>query len=776
MVQMKGKILYAVALLWLGLVVYGGFRHLSPHSETAPFRRYGVEMDSILQHVRVISQKAHYVGADAHAEVKAYITRQIQKLGYQVHVHTDYERAHRASDMTHVQNIWTELQGSGGQKSALLLLSHYDAAPTSSKGASDDAVGVAILLELLRILKANGIGHQNDIVVLLTDAEEIGLIGAKAFVRSMPVQKHIGCVLNFEARGSGGPSFMLIETNGGNAGMVRAFDASQPSFPTASSLMYSIYKMLPNDTDLSVFREDGDINGFNFAFIDDHFDYHTALDNFARIDTSSVIHQMDYLLSLFDYLKDASLDALYSSDDRVYLGSPLWGVMHYPYEWVVWMWVLAVVLWLVLGWRWRATYGIQITRVILSFVVIVGLLVGLYIAFVLLWKILSGYHPQYRDILQGFPYNGHAYIWFSVWSSLGLMTAVRAFCKKCADEEFVLAALAIWLIINGFIALYLKGAGYFVLPVLFAMLVYLLTTCMVPDRVYWPIIWALAAAPMLYVLFPYAREFVVALGMEKWFLAPWLTALTFAIALPVLGSARLWYWSVAFFIVAAWFFIRAQSNSSWDSAERPQPVGLCYAYDVPSQRAWWATYNHFIPPWLKSVMGDSLRAGSPDEIALFNKYRDSFTYHSEAPSMELRPSKMDWAVDDTSYADKLRCRLRIAVDASTNNLVLKERGVGQYYYLRVDTHRLGDADAAQPLENVVRHGELMHLWGAHRLDTLEVEWVMDREGVVGFEVYELRYGLRKNLGESVPMMPAHIIPMPFVVNDAVMIRHVFELR
>jgi len=499
--RVKEMIFYGLAILWVGLVAYGGFRHLRPHAETAALRNYGVELDSVLHHIRMISQEAHYLGSEAHADVKAYIVRQLERMGYTVRLHVDYARAHRASDMAYVQNIWTELRGNNSGKSTLLLLSHYDSAPTSSKGASDDAVGVAILLELLRVLKVKGLPHQNDIVVLLTDAEELGLIGAKAFVRAMPIRKPIGCVLNFEARGSGGPSFMLIETNSGNSGMVRAFAASKPSFPTASSLMYSIYKMLPNDTDLSVFREDADVNGFNFAFIDDHFDYHTTLDNFTRIDTSSVIHQMDYLLTLFDHLKDASLDELYSSEDEVYLGSPLWGVMHYPYEWVVGMWVLAILLWLLLGRRWMAQSKIRVARVVRSLIVIVGVLLVLYFFHDLLWKMLLAQHPQYRDILQGFPYNGHAYIWFSVWSTLGVMTAARAsFTRRCADEDIVFAAIALWLVLNGFIAFYLKGAGYFILPVLFATVVYLTVDWWGISRMHRSVVWSVAATPMLYVI------------------------------------------------------------------------------------------------------------------------------------------------------------------------------------------------------------------------------------------------------------------------------------
>jgi hypothetical protein len=37
-------------------------------------------------------------------------------------------------------------------------------------------------------------------------------------------------VLNFEARGTSGPSYMLMETNGGNGGLVKEFAAANTTF------------------------------------------------------------------------------------------------------------------------------------------------------------------------------------------------------------------------------------------------------------------------------------------------------------------------------------------------------------------------------------------------------------------------------------------------------------------------------------------------------------------------------------------------------------------
>ena len=98
---------------------------------------------------------------------------------------------------------------------------------------------------------------------------------------------------------------MIVETNHGNSGLIKAFEAADIEYPVASSLMYSIYKMLPNDTDSTILREEGDIDGYFFAFIDDHFDYHTANDKVDNLDENTLQHQGEYLLPMLNYLADA---------------------------------------------------------------------------------------------------------------------------------------------------------------------------------------------------------------------------------------------------------------------------------------------------------------------------------------------------------------------------------------------------------------------------------------------------------------------------------------
>jgi hypothetical protein len=236
--------------------------------------------------VRAISRQPHFVGSRNHEEVANYLLKELQKLGLETSIQEGYTLSDWGN-LVKSKNLLARIKGTDSSK-ALLLLSHYDSAPHSySLGASDAGSGVATILESVRTFLYNKTKHKNDIIILFSDAEELGLNGAALFVTQHQWAKEVGVVLNFEARGSSGPSYMLMETNGGNAGLVHEFAAAKVPLPASNSLMYSIYKMLPNDTDLTVFREQGNIQGYNFAFIDDHYNYHTAQDDSKHL---SLIH------------------------------------------------------------------------------------------------------------------------------------------------------------------------------------------------------------------------------------------------------------------------------------------------------------------------------------------------------------------------------------------------------------------------------------------------------------------------------------------------------
>ena len=107
-----------------------------------------------LEKVKVISQNPHFIGSDNHEKVGDYLVNELKKMGLE----TQIQEGTTLSDwgnLTKSKNILARIKGTDSSK-ALLLLSHYDSAPHSySHGASDDASGIATILEGVRAFLEN---------------------------------------------------------------------------------------------------------------------------------------------------------------------------------------------------------------------------------------------------------------------------------------------------------------------------------------------------------------------------------------------------------------------------------------------------------------------------------------------------------------------------------------------------------------------------------------------------------------------------------------------
>ena len=220
-----------------------------------------------------------------------------------------------------VENLIGVLPGTDPSASAVLLMAHSDSVP-GSPGAADDAAGVISTLETVRALAAAG-PRKRDVIVLITDGEEAGLLGARAFFASGdPLLKHIGMIVNMEARGGGG-RVAMFETGADNGAAIGLF-AHAVKNTDALSLMSGIYKYLPNSTDFTVSKAAG-YPGYNFAFLNEEFDYHSPSSTPAVLEQGSVQHMGDQALALTRALVDASVlpgrgpDAIYTD----VLGGPV---------------------------------------------------------------------------------------------------------------------------------------------------------------------------------------------------------------------------------------------------------------------------------------------------------------------------------------------------------------------------------------------------------------------------------------------------------------------
>lgn len=589
----------------------------SPVPASAPPEAFSAER--AMEHVRALAGEPRPVGSETHAEARRYIVRRVEELGLDPEVQSAVGRHRSGTVFGTVHNVIARLPGEEGGP-AVVLTAHYDSVP-AGPGASDDAVGVAVLLETLRALTA-GPRPAHDVVALFTDLEENGLLGAEAFASQHPLAEAVGVVLNYEARGTRGPSLMF-ETGRGNLPVIEHF-ADTPH-PMASSYSYEVYRRLPNDTDFTVFKNRG-VPGLNFAHIHGSTGYHTALDSVERLDPASLQHHGANALALARSFADApELDALGTGGDAVYF-NPLGSLfVHYPASWTLPLLVLLAVLSLGVVGLGVARGGVRIGGTLLAFLFQALLVAVLF--FLASFAAGALFRTRYDFRIWG---EGSSLAWtlFGLGLlALGIATALhRLVGRRLRGADLAAAGILLWLLLSAVLALTAPGASYLTMvPLLFqAVAVGALVAGGAdrPDRVDRgreaaaerlgaPAFLLLALAGVVTALIWAPTLALVAVGLQVGAAVVLAAAAGLLVALlaPQIGlvtraasGARLG-WVVPVLLLAAGVAVVVAARAAGGfGPDNPAPTGLLYAEDDTSGEALWASGKLRPDPWTSRVL------------------------------------------------------------------------------------------------------------------------------------------------------------------------------
>ncbi len=706
--------------------------------------------ENLHKHVAEIAKNPHYIGSTGHASVRNYIISELESYGLEVHTQTGTSISN-SSVVSIPQNIIAKLPGTNPDNKALLLLSHYDSAVHSSFGAADAGSGVATILESVRAFIASGVAHENDIIICITDGEEIGLNGAYLFAREHPWASRIGLVLNFEARGASGPSNMLLEVAQGNNNLISSFKDAKVSSPVANSLMYSVYKLLPNDTDSTVFREELSVPSFFFAFIDNHFVYHTSLDQPDNLYTKSLLHQASYLSQLIPFYANYDLTNLITPEDAIYFNFPATGLISYPFSWSLGLWVITFFAYLLTFYlASKKTPEFHLTQLVKS-VFLNTLFLGVFgVLSYYVWDLICYLHPHYKLMLQGFTYNGHFYI-FSL-ASIATLIAFSWIVFLSKRGNVLVHSLAVqffWLLICLALAIFLKGGSYLIIPLFFSICISLLELLNLKWKTVFQLLFAF---PIVVIITPFVQFVPVGLGLQFLFVSMLLVVLFCFLLFPLI--ARIKHQKVIFAMLTLFFiigFFAAFSNASF-SEDQPRPSSLVYI--ATEEQAYFATYETELSSWNTSILSDFQEVNNVSMLDFPSKYGTRFSRFFEAPKHALEQSSFDIDVIDnktkriTIFPAKASHRIELFLNEPTRFAEIFVNGKQFQGNLERNQHLLTYFVVNnEPLTIILTTEELVEL----------------KELLLVETSYQL---MNTNLF-TIPARPLDEISMPFVINDAV---------
>jgi hypothetical protein len=562
-------------------------------------------------------ERPHPAGTVENARVRARIVQEFAALGIEAKPYRAmgcrYGRRYGAIQCATVTDLIAQVKK--GEGKAVVLLAHYDSVP-AGPGAADDGSGVASVLETVRALKARGYPGKHPILAVLTDGEEYGLLGAASFLHNPKLKARVGAVANVEARGNRGPS-LLFQTSDGNGPLIDLYAKSAGSYFT-SSLFAEIYKLMPNDTDLTLFIRDG-IPSFNFAFSENVAHYHTPRDTRANLSRATLQHQGENLLDIVSGLEQTDFPALKGGND-VYL-SILGVVLPRMPQW--WALPLSLLLFVALAF---AAYMARERKMrwdqqFLSFAMVPLLLIGCGLAG---W----GLHTI-AQLVSASPDPTFAYpVTFRIALSFAVAGVALA-VSSIAPPQGLASGAWLWLAGLGILmAAFLPGISpYFLIPCLIAAILLLLAA---RSRQRWlgrvgQISLLIAAILNLVVWFALvaAGESLMGLKLHPLFTVP--AALGVAAIVPLLAieplsrAARRLLVSLCFLVAIA--AAAAAGLIPPYSEAAPQRLNLNYVEDHVRNRAIWAAdAGAPLPDSLRSAAAFSAKPEQAAPVAFQKAY------------------------------------------------------------------------------------------------------------------------------------------------------------
>ncbi|MEU2156433.1 M20/M25/M40 family metallo-hydrolase [Streptomyces sp. NPDC019396] len=611
-------------------------------------------------HLEQIAQRPHPTGTPDNARVREYLVRTARSLGAAVTVQSgDVVRPDWGNPFpaAKVHNVIARVPGSepgtsGGK--ALLLVAHYDSVPTGP-GAADDGAAVAAMLETMRALRESG-GVRNDVVFLFTDGEELGALGAEKFVQEYGVDGY-GAVLNWEARGSGGP-VMMFETNTGNTPLVDAF-AGGSSRPVANSLAYEVYKRMPNGSDFTVFRDAGAV-GLNAAFLHGFHDYHSPRDDLERLSDESVQHHGESMLGLVKGLGDGDLRSLRGDEDAVYFDLFSRVLVRYPSGWALPLAACTVLALVALAWWGVRRSALRIAGVLASAGTGFAAVVAAALGTLGLWLAAAALRPGLAALPLSEPYErGLFSAGFLLLAAALLMLAARL-TRGRRPAEPVCGALLIGAVLLLVSVLTLPGVSYLFQWPLLAGLPALWWVCRdeKAQRPVWAGALLAAAAPSVAaVLFaPLVDSLLIALGIPLAAVAMAVATIGGVLLLPLLSRIARPGLVAAVAAVLALALVGTGLLRSGFDAEHPRPDALVYVRDLSDGTTTWISGDPEPDAWTRKVLGPNPGRGSAADY--YPQRGDEPVLRAKARELVL-PAPRVTAVSDTTTGGTRRVRFTV---------------------------------------------------------------------------------------------------------------------
>ncbi|NJR24170.1 MAG: M28 family peptidase [Richelia sp. CSU_2_1] len=764
------KIQWSQRLVILGIILFAvaiALWQLVPPNvipATAPLTEFSA--DRAMSDLKAIAQAPHPIGSAAHAAVREYLMTQLKAMGLQPEIQTTtvVQPGDGGFGAGRVNNVLVRIPGTAST-GAIVLDGHYDAADTGP-GASDCGSCVVTGLETLRAIRA-GTPLNNDLIFVFADGEEVGMLGARAFVTEHPWAKDVKLAINFEASGSRGAAVMYI-TSRNNQRLISEFVKTVP-YPRMNSFSTAFWGLLPGaqigcDLEEYIARGSG---GFGFYYAGDTPAYHTLRDHVTEIDRRSIQHNGSYALALLKHFGNLDLKTLTATQNAVYFNILPNVVVHYPEAQVLPLAVVTSLLFIAVVWCGFRARKLTLKGIGLGAIAFFLSAIGVMILAILSWWLMRSLNPSLQVFLIG-NYQANLYhVSFVVLTVATMMAIYTGLYRRFQMSDLAIGALVVWLLLAIASSAWLPGASYlFAIPLLFILLAW--SWILLTRNQSWIgiLLLSVAIVPGIILFLPvqvyfgsWMARFEGLMNVPLSTLQMFFTVLLCGLLIPQfsfftlfsLPATRLprWIVPVSTLLIGTILLSIATFNSGF-SATHPRPNTMSYLLDADRGQASWVSSDRRLDLWKTQIMGAKVRQQQVE----FGLSPASSGFIAPAHIVNLPALEVERLDSSTSSSKStLRLRLKSPRQASIAYIDLTTQGT-------IERTQIDRKSLELTSQTPKQRKALKFIFFGLPPEGIELTLELTNSQSVQMKLEDYTWGLPAISGKAIAPRPADLMPAP----------------
>ncbi|HEX9153010.1 MAG TPA: peptidase M28, partial [Flavobacterium sp.] len=218
-------------------------------------------------------------------------------------------------------------------------------------------------------------------------------------------------------------------------------------------------------------------------------------------------------------------------------------------------------------------------------------------------------------------------------------------------------------------------------------------------------------------------------------------------------------------VLAIGFFAKAHSESGYEFG-KAKSNSLLYIYNADTDKANWATYDTNLDTWTKSYLGENPKdAAALNETPLSSKYNSGFTYQADAPVKILKKPTIEF-LEDRIVGNQRYLKIRISPNRTVNRYdIFANEKMILHNFKANGAKSLGQKGSAYD-----RKGKKILSYYVVDNLPLEMQFSINTSTVFDMELMESSFDLMTNPLFAIAKRENWMMPTPFVLNDAVVIK------